>query len=141
MLPCIFCDISQKKVSSYIIYEDKHWIVFLDHKPLFFGHCLLIPKIHAENIFDLPDNLGTSFINLLKRVGSAIQKAVGAQGLFIANNNKVSQSVPHFHVHLVPRSKGDGLKGFFWPRVKYKNEDDILSTQNAIRAYLNEKVN
>lgn len=109
-------------------------LAFLDQRPLFPGHSLLVPRAHYETIWDLPDGLvGPLFANA-KLLSEAIRDAMQAQGAFIASNNVVSQSVPHLHVHVVPRNRKDGLRGFFWPRTKYDSEQHMRETAEAIRA-------
>jgi len=131
---CIFCKILRNPTEDDIVYENESALVFLDHRPLFPGHCLVIPKSHLETIHDLPDSVLTPFFSAVKMLATAIEQAMQAQGTFIAANNRISQSVPHFHVHVVPRKKGDGLKGFFWPRGKYKTPEEITAVRNALRA-------
>ena len=131
---CAFCKILLAKTDAHRVFEDEETLTFVDHRPLFPGHCLLIPKTHLETIADLPDALvRTLFLNT-RILAGAVQKAMGAEGTFIAANNRISQSVPHFHVHIVPRRKGDGLKGFFWPRTKYKSDEEIAEVAGRIRA-------
>jgi histidine triad (HIT) family protein len=131
---CAFCKILLAKTDAHLVYEDEQTVVFLDHRPLFPGHCLLIPKAHLETIADLPESLASALFLNVRVLASAVQKAMQAEGTFIATNNKISQSVPHFHVHIVPRRKGDGLKGFFWPRTKYKNDEEIADVAAKIKA-------
>ena len=130
---CNFCDVVSGKITSVIVFEDENCLGFLDHRPLFPGHSLLVPKKHVETLIDLPDELVTSLFSAAKLLTAAVQNACHAEGSFVAINNKVSQSVPHLHVHIVPRRKGDGLKGFFWPRFPYKSEDDKQVIAQAIR--------
>jgi histidine triad (HIT) family protein len=111
-------------------------LAFLDHRPLFPGHCLLIPKEHFETLSDLPQSLIGPFFANVQLLSRGIEAAMGAEGTFVAINNRVSQSVPHFHVHIVPRRKKDGLKGFFWPRSKYGSEEEITDAQQRIVAAL-----
>jgi len=129
---CAFCKVVRHD-DGFRVFEDEHTIAFLDHRPLFPGHCLLIPKAHLETITDLPDSLLTPLFANVRTLSAAVELAMHAQGTFIAANNRVSQSVPHFHVHIVPRTKGDGLKGFFWPRRKYKSPEEIASVTSALR--------
>jgi len=129
---CAFCKLV-KHDDGFRVFEDEHTIAFLDHRPLFPGHCLLIPKAHLETITDLPDSLVTPLFANVRTLSAAVEVAMHAQGTFIAANNRVSQSVPHFHMHIVPRTKGDGLKGFFWPRRKYKSPEEIASVTSALR--------
>lgn len=133
---CIFCDIVSHKLPASIIFEDENVISFLDIRPLFPGHSLIVPKLHYATFYDLPDNKTANFFNHVKLIGHAIEKAMQAEGSFIAMNNIVSQSVPHFHVHVVPRNKGDGLKGFFWPRSKYESDEEMRVVQKKIIAAL-----
>ncbi len=130
---CAFCKIVRYDDGSRV-FEDEHTIAFLDHRPLFPGHCLLIPRNHFETIQDLPDSLLAPLFANVRMLSTAVELGVHAEGTFIAANNRVSQSVPHFHMHIVPRTKGDGLKGFFWPRRKYKSPDEIDEVLRALRA-------
>ena len=130
---CAFCKVVRAD-DGFRVFEDEQTIAFLDHRPLFPGHCLLIPKNHLETINDLPDSLLTTLFANVRLLAAAVELGMRAEGTFIAANNRVSQSVPHFHVHIVPRTKGDGLKGFFWPRRKYKNTEEIDSVLSALRA-------
>ena len=130
---CAFCKIAHHD-DGFRVLEDEHTIAFLDHRPLFPGHCLLIPRNHFETIQDLPDSLLASLFANVRMLSAAVELGMHAEGTFIATNNRVSQSVPHFHMHIVPRTKGDGLKGFFWPRRKYKSPDEIDEVLRALRA-------
>src|SRR6266436_10400204 len=129
---CAFCKMVRAD-DGFRVFEDEQTIAFLDHRPLFAGHCLLIPKSHLETINDLPDSLLAQLFANVRLLSAAVECGMLAEGTFIAANNRVSQSVPHFHVHIVPRTKGDGLKGFFWPRRKYKNTEEIDSVLSALR--------
>src|SRR5881392_239284 len=131
---CAFCATIRGEERAYIVFEDDISLAFLDRKPLFPGHCLLVPKEHFETLADLPAPLiGPLFQNaqLLER---AIEGGLAADGTFVAINNHVSQSVPHLHIHLVPRHHKDGLKGFFWPRQRYPDDATILSIQTTLRS-------
>jgi histidine triad (HIT) family protein len=131
---CRFCAVVAGAEHAHVVFEDDVSLAFLDHRPLFPGHSLLIPRTHHETIWDLPDDLvGRLFANA-RSLSGAIREAMGAQGAFVALNNVVSQSVPHLHVHLVPRNRKDGLRGFFWPRSKYESEDHMRETAAAVRA-------
>jgi histidine triad (HIT) family protein len=130
---CKFCGIASKGV---VVFEDDISLAFLDHRPLFPGHTLLIPKVHSETLTDLPANLVGPFFANVQRLSGAVERGMEAEGTFVAINNRVSQSVPHLHVHIVPRKKGDGLRGFFWPRQKYRDEEQMREVQSAIRAEL-----
>jgi histidine triad (HIT) family protein len=128
---CVFCDIASGQVPAEIVLADETAVAFLDRRPLFKGHVLVIPRDHYETLADLPAVLvGPLFIRV-QRVSTALPAALGAQGSFVALNNVVSQSVPHVHVHVVPRTRGDGLRGFFWPRQKYT--DDAEAAAYALR--------
>jgi histidine triad (HIT) family protein len=131
---CRFCAVVAGDEAGHVVFEDQNSLAFLDHRPLFPGHSLLVPREHHETIWDLPEDLITPLFANARLLSSAIRTAMGAQGAFIALNNVVSQSVPHVHVHLVPRNRKDGLRGFFWPRHKYESEEHALKTAEAIRA-------
>jgi histidine triad (HIT) family protein len=135
---CIFCNIIRGAIPYFKVFEDDISLAFLDHRPLFPGHTLFIVKSHIETLFDLPDSLiGPLFINV-RLLSRAVRQGMQAEGAFVAINNRVSQSVPHFHVHIVPRRKGDGLKGFFWPRRAYKDQGEIDSTLRALQSAIAE---
>ncbi len=131
---CAFCKIIRAEERAYIVFEDDISLAFLDRRPLFPGHCLLIPKEHYETLIDLPAILVAPFFLNAQLLAGAVEKGLKADGVFVAINNRVSQSVPHLHIHIVPRHKKDGLKGFFWPRQRYKDEEAILSIQRTLRA-------
>lgn len=132
MADCIFCRIATGDLNAAIVFEDDSSLAFLDHRPLFPGHCLLVPKQHVETLADLPAKLVGPYFENAQLLSRAVESALNAQGTFVAMNNRVSQSVPHLHVHIVPRSKGDGLKGFFWPRHKYTDDAHMRHVQQAI---------
>ena len=131
---CIFCGIVSGEVNTSVVFEDDISVAFLDHRPLFPGHCLLIPRAHFETLADLPEKLVGPFFKNVQLLARAVETALGAEGTFVAMNNRISQSVPHLHAHIVPRRKKDGLKGFFWPRNKYGNEAEMLAVQKAIQS-------
>lgn len=131
---CAFCKIVTDEVAARIVFEDEISLAFLDHRPVFPGHCLLIPKEHYETLTDLPLDLIGPFFKNAQLLARAIESAMEAHGTFVAMNNRVSQSVPHFHVHIVPRRRKDGLKGFFWPRYPYKSDEEAAAVQAAIRS-------
>ncbi len=133
---CLFCDIVAGHVSAEIVWRSEHSIAFLDHRPLFPGHVLLIPVKHVVTLADLPAPLVGPLFQAAQSLERAVAAAMEADGSFIAINNRVSQSVPHMHVHIVPRRKGDGLKGFFWPRRGYDSEEHLRQTAEKIRAAL-----
>jgi histidine triad (HIT) family protein len=130
---CLFCKISHDVKLVRVVFEDDTSIAFLDHRPVFPGHCLLIPKKHFETLADLPADLIGPFFKNVQLLAKAVESGLLADGTFVAMNNKVSQSVPHLHVHVVPRRRKDGLRGFFWPRSKYKTEEESDLVQSAIR--------
>jgi histidine triad (HIT) family protein len=133
-MSCLFCGIIIGEVNASLVFEDDISLAFLDHRPLFPGHCLLIPKNHFETLSDLPHQLLGPFFQNVQLLARAVEIALEAEGSFVALNNRVSQSVPHLHVHIVPRRKKDGLKGFFWPRHKYENEAEMLEIQQSIQS-------
>ena len=126
---CAFCDIVTHSNNAAVIYEDEDVIIFLDQRPLFQGHSLLIPRQHYETITDLPNHLIEPYFLKLKQMTGVIKEGMAADGVFVAMNNTVSQSVPHLHTHIVPRRRGDGLKGFFWPRQHYQEQELVLTQQ------------
>jgi histidine triad (HIT) family protein len=136
---CLFCRIVKNEVSAAIVFEDEVSMAFLDHRPLFHGHCLLIPKAHYETLIDLPRDLVRPLFENAQILAAAVEKGMEAEGSFVAMNNRISQSVPHLHVHIVPRRKGDGLKGFFWPRTKYSGETQVQNAQDRIKRALSAK--
>jgi histidine triad (HIT) family protein len=138
---CIFCKIVARDVQAFPVFEDQISLAFLDHRPLFPGHCLLVPKAHYETLAHLPTKLIGPFFENAQLLARAVETALQAQGSFVAMNNKISQSVPHLHIHIVPRRKGDGLKGFFWPRSKYAGEEEIMGVQDLIKAELKRLMN
>ena len=138
---CLFCRIVSGEVPAVVVYEDANTFAFLDHRPLFPGHTLLVPREHYETLGDLPaTQVGPLFKNaqLLSR---AVESAMEAEGSFVAMNNRVSQSVPHLHVHIVPRRRKDGLKGFFWPRTKYSSEEEMEIAREKISAKIKQLKN
>lgn len=135
-MPCLFCEIAEKKIASEVVYEDDAVFAFLDHRPLFPGHVLLIPRTHVVTLSDLPAEAVGRFFQTAQTLERAVVRAMEAEGSFVAINNVVSQSVPHLHVHIVPRRKKDGLKGFFWPRTKYREDAHLRETGERIRAAL-----
>jgi len=130
---CLFCSVVSGELAVRVVFEDDISIAFLDHRPVFPGHCLLIPKQHFATLADLPADLIGPFFKNVQLLANAVESGMMADGNFLAMNNKVSQSVPHLHVHLVPRRRKDGLRGFFWPRNRYKTEEEADLVQAAIR--------
>jgi histidine triad (HIT) family protein len=133
---CIFCKIIAHEIPGEIVFEDDISIAFLDITPLFPGHVLLTPKCHAQTLTDLPaESVGPLFLNAQK-LTRAVETAMGVPGSFIGINNRVSQSVPHLHIHIVPRKPKDGLRGFFWPKNPYSSPEHLKETAEKIRAAL-----
>lgn len=124
------------ELPATVVYEDENAVAFLDHRPLFPGHTLLVPRQHVETLGDLPAKLVAPYFEAVQLLGVAVESAMDAEGTFVAMNNRVSQSVPHLHVHIVPRRRKDGLKGFFWPRTKYKSDEEMQEVQRKIFAAL-----
>ena len=131
---CKFCQVIAHDVASYIVFEDDVSLAFLDHRPLFPGHTLLVPKQHYETLEDLPAQLIAPFFGNVQMLARAVEQGMQAEGSLVAINNRVSQSVPHLHVHIVPRRKKDGLRGFFWPRQAHPGEAQMKQAQAAIRS-------
>jgi histidine triad (HIT) family protein len=133
-MACAFCDIITGASPARIVFEDDVSMAFLDARPLFPGHCLLVPRQHYEVFAELRHDLIGPLFENAQLLSRAVEAAMKAEGSFVALNNRVSQSVPHLHIHIVPRRKKDGLKGFFWPRNAYKSESEMEDVQRSIRA-------
>ena len=133
---CLFCGIVGGEVPAPVVLQTADLVGFLDHRPVFKGHVLLVPRSHVETLPDLPARLRAPFLEGGARLATAMVDGLGAQGSFMAINNVVSQSVPHLHMHIVPRTKGDGLRGFFWPRTKYADTADAQEYVDRLRAVL-----
>ncbi|MFI7541774.1 HIT family protein [Actinoplanes sp. NPDC049599] len=136
MPDCLFCSIVAGTVPAFRVVDTPDGIGFLDIRPVFKGHVLVVPRPHVTQLTDLPATLLPGYFTLVQRVATAVPEALGAQGTFVAMNNVVSQSVPHLHAHVVPRTKGDGLRGFFWPRTKYSSEEETQSYADRIATAL-----
>jgi histidine triad (HIT) family protein len=130
---CAFCRIASGSEPGHVVFEDDDSVAFLDNRPLFPGHSLLIPRAHHETLADLPDELVATIFGNAKLLSRAVPEAMGKPGSFVALNNVVSQSVPHLHVHVVPRKPKDGLRGFFWPRTKYASEAEMKRVAARVR--------
>lgn len=130
---CAFCEIVKGNIASDIVFEDEHSIAFLDKRPLFPGHSLLVPREHHETLLDLPDDLVKILFVNARLLARAMEEGLKAEGSFVALNNRVSQSVPHLHIHVVPRRRKDGLRGFFWPRQKYTDDAHAEETARLLR--------
>src|SRR4051812_14987628 len=133
---CIFCTILAGETPVAIVLDTPEVVAFLDHRPLFPGHTLVVPRGHVDTLRDLDGATRDVLFAEVQRVAAAVQDAMGAQGSFVAMNNVVSQSVPHLHVHAVPRNRKDGLRGFFWPRTKYADDAEMEAVAVSIRAVL-----
>ncbi len=136
MPACLFCSIAAGETEAAIVLSDDDFAAFLDTGPVFKGHVLLVPRQHVVTLPDLPASLRDPFLAAAQRLAAAMVAGLGAQGSFVAINNTVSQSVPHLHCHVVPRTKGDGLRGFFWPRTKYADASDRDAWAARVRAAL-----
>ena len=133
---CLFCQIVAGERPAHVVLESESAIAFLDARPLFPGHSLLVPRDHHETLGDLPTPLVADLFVDAQRLAAAMEDAMGAEGTFVAMNNRVSQSVPHFHIHVVPRRRKDGLRGFFWPRQRYKDDEDMAAVAARLRVAL-----
>jgi histidine triad (HIT) family protein len=133
-MACVFCAIVAGEVPAQMVLADDDFAAFLDTRPVFKGHTLLVPREHVVTLPDLPARLRDGFLERAQRLATAMVDGLGAQGSFVAMNNTVSQSVPHLHCHVVPRTKGDGLRGFFWPRTKYADDSDAESYAVRLRS-------
>ncbi len=131
---CPFCSIAAGDSPAHLVFEDEASLAFLDNRPLFHGHALLIPREHHETLAELPDGVLGPLFAAARMLSRAIPEAMGKPGSFVALNNVISQSVPHLHVHVVPRERKDGLRGFFWPRTKYESERQMDSVAAQVRA-------
>ena len=136
MSDCVFCNIIGGRLPADLVLDDGPCVAFLDVRPLFPGHTLLVPKSHHEAIWDLPPHLAEQLMGRVQLLSVAVREEMGAKGVFNAVNNIVSQSVPHLHVHVVPRSPKDGLRGFFWPRTTYASDDEAAATAARISSRL-----
>jgi histidine triad (HIT) family protein len=134
---CVFCAIVAGETAAEVVFADEVAVAFLDRRPLFAGHTLVVPRAHVVTIADLPVDTVGPFFQRVQRLAAVMPAALGSQGTFVANNNVVSQSVAHLHVHVVPRTKGDGLKGFFWPRRAYA-DGEAAAAAARLRAALDE---
>lgn len=133
---CLFCRIVAGETPAHLVLQTDDVVGFLDNRPVFKGHVLLVPREHIPTLSDLPGGLRDPFLAAGQRLASAMVSGLGAQGSFVAVNNVVSQSVPHLHLHVVPRTKGDGLRGFFWPRTKYDSDHEMAEYAARVSAAL-----
>ena len=134
--PCIFCDIARGTAHAAVVVREGGFTAFLDARPVFKGHVLVVPDEHIAVIADLPEESAGPYLSLVRRISAAVEAGLGSGGTFLCLNNKVSQSVPHIHFHVVPRTKGDGLRGFLWPRTKYASEEEMQDYARRISAAL-----
>ncbi|MGH7232003.1 MAG: HIT family protein [Nitrospiraceae bacterium] len=131
---CTFCRIIGGDLAAHVVFESEVTMAFLDHRPLFHGHCLLVPKDHYETLTDLPQALIAPLFTQAQILAQAVEEGLEADGSFVAINNRISQSVPHVHIHVIPRRRKDGMKGFFWPRHPYKDQAAMEAIQQALRS-------
>jgi histidine triad (HIT) family protein len=130
---CLFCRIVTEEVPAHTVLDEPEVTAFLDIRPLFPGHSLLVPRSHYETLADVPATLLSPLFSAVQRLAQGVEEAMDAHGTFVALNNRVSQSVAHFHVHVVPRRRKDGLRGFFWPRQRYADDDQMAQVAARIR--------
>ncbi|WP_308209209.1 HIT family protein [Actinoallomurus purpureus] len=135
-MDCLFCEIVKGERPAHVVLDDGPVVAFLDTRPLFKGHTLLVPRTHVETLADLPADLLQPLFAAGQQLSVAMETALAAAGSFVAVNNRISQSVPHLHVHVVPRNRKDGLRGFFWPRTKYDSDDEARAYADRIRGAL-----
>src|SRR6476469_4901655 len=135
-MDCVFCSIVAGDLPADVVLDEGEFLGFLDRRPVFKGHVLLVPRVHVDTLLDLPADLHAGLLGAAQRLAGAAVAGLGAQGSFVAVNNVVSQSVPHLHVHVVPRTKGDGLRGFFWPRTTYASEQESAEYAARLAAAL-----
>ena len=135
---CIFCRVVRGEIAAHVVHDDAVSVAFLDHRPLFPGHTLVVPRAHVPTLTDLPPDALAPLFATVQLLARAVERGLGAAGSFVAVNNRVSQSVAHLHVHVVPRRHKDGLKGFFWPRGRYRDEADAADVTARLRAAIDE---
>jgi histidine triad (HIT) family protein len=133
---CQFDQIRDGAISAHIVLDEPDLLGFLDNRPIFAGHTLIVPRRHVATLAELDDDLAGAMFVAAKRVAKALRLAVGAHGAFVALNDEVSQSVAHVHLHVVPRRRKDGLRGFFWPRQRYESDDDAAEVAARLRVAL-----
>ncbi|MEU5549629.1 MULTISPECIES: HIT family protein [unclassified Micromonospora] len=133
MAGCVFCGIVAGEVPAFRVVDTADGVAFLDTRPVFKGHVLVVPRTHLVTLADLPPESLAGYFGLVRRLTVAVETGLGAGGTFVAMNNKVSQSVPHLHTHVVPRTKGDGLRGFFWPRTRYADDAEATAYAERVR--------
>ncbi|MFC8615136.1 HIT family protein [Micromonospora purpureochromogenes] len=136
MSGCVFCGIVAGEVPAFRVADEPDGVAFLDTRPVFKGHVLVVPRTHLITLSDLPTDALPGYFGLVQRLAVAVESGLGAGGTFVAMNNRVSQSVPHLHTHVVPRTKGDGLRGFFWPRTRYADDAEAQGYARRVAAAL-----
>lgn len=136
MSGCVFCGIVAGEVPAFTVADEPDGMAFLDTRPVFKGHVLVVPRTHLVTLDTLPPEVLPGYFRLVQRIIVAVETGLGSGGTFVAVNNKVSQSVPHLHTHVVPRTKGDGLRGFFWPRTRYTDDAEARAYADRITAAL-----
>ncbi|MGW8375862.1 HIT domain-containing protein [Streptomyces sp. ODS28] len=136
--PCVFCEIVAGRANAYRVYEDEHAVAFLDTRPLFPGHVLVVPREHAETLVDLPPGEVAPFFARVQRLTGAVQRGMESAGSLVLANNTISQSVPHLHFHVIPRNRKDGLRGFLWPRGRYESAERAEEVAGVVRGALGE---
>ncbi|MFY1685135.1 HIT family protein [Micromonospora sp. WMMD730] len=136
MSGCVFCQIVADEVPAFRVADEPDGVAFLDTRPVFKGHVLVVPRTHLVTLTDLPTADLPGYFGLVQRLAAAVESGLGAGGTFVAMNNRVSQSVPHLHTHVVPRTRGDGLRGFFWPRTRYADDAEADSYAGRVAAAL-----
>jgi histidine triad (HIT) family protein len=136
MQGCTFCAVVSGSLPADVVVDTTECLAFLDRAPLFKGHVLIVPKVHVVTLLDLPAHLVSPLFSAAQAVAAAVVKSLAADGSFVAINNEVSQSVPHLHVHVVPRRRKDGLRGFFWPRTRYVDDDERADYAARLREAL-----
>ena len=133
---CLFCRIVAGELPAHVVMDEANVVAFLDTRPVFPGHVLIVPRVHHETLMDLPGDLVQPLFEAAQRIGRAIESGLAADGVFVGINNRISQSVPHLHIHAVPRRRKDGLRGFFWPRTKYASDEEAADFAARIAASL-----
>ncbi|KDN82088.1 HIT family protein [Kitasatospora cheerisanensis] len=135
-MDCLFCRVVAGEVPVDSVFADEHAVAFLDHRPLFPGHLLVVPRRHVPTLTDLTEDETGPYYTRVRRLTAAVERGMDAAGSFVATNNRISQSVPHLHTHIVPRNPKDGLRGFFWPRTRYRDSAHAATTATRIRTAL-----
>ena len=133
---CLFCGIVAGEVPAFRVADEPDGVAFLDTRPVFKGHVLVVPRVHLVTLAELPAGLLPGYFALVQRLAVAVEAGLGAGGTFVAMNNRVSQSVPHLHTHVVPRTNRDGLRGFFWPRTRYEDDTEAQTYADRVAAAL-----